>query len=119
MVACGQPVDNRVMQAAITPSVRLRPIAIPSEHGGWGLLGAPILAGLMLAPSWAGSWIALAGIALFLTRQPFRLALTDLRKGKRYPRTGWAIRFAVGYSAVGLAALVAAFIQAKGMFWQP
>lgn len=101
------------------PQVRLRPIALPTEHGGWGMLGAPILTGLLLAPSWAGLCLGLAGGAAFLTRQPFRLALMDLRKGKRYPRTAWAIRFSALYAVLGLIALGGAIALAKAPFWIP
>lgn len=117
--------ENTDMQAvAQLPSkpqapVRLRPIALPSEHGGWGMLGAPILTGMLVTPSWAGALIGMAGASAFLARQPFRLALTDLRKGKRYPRTGWAIRFAIGYIAVGVLALLGAVALAGGSFWLP
>jgi len=125
MVLCQRLVDNRdvhsVMESRIaSPShVRLRPIALPAEHGGWGMLGAPILTGLLLAPSWSGLCLSAAGAAAFLTRQPFRLALIDLRKGKRYPRTAWAVRFAVLYAILGLSALAGAIILAGGPFWLP
>ncbi len=95
-----------------TPSVRLRPIALPTEHGGWGLLGAPILLGLWVAPSVAGAWLSLAALAAFLTRQPLKLALGDRRRGKRFPRTIWADRFALFYSAIALGAFAAAWITA-------
>jgi len=101
------------------PEVRLRPIALPSEHGGWGMLGAPILAGLSISPSWSGLCLGVAGAAAFLTRQPFRLALTDIRKGKRYPRTAWAIRFACAYAFTGVVALAAAVLLARAPFWIP
>jgi len=101
------------------PQVRLRPIALPTEHGGWGMLGAPILTGLLLAPSWSGLCVGVAGASAFLTRQPFRLALSDIRKGKRYPRTAWAIRFASTYAILGLIALSGAFALAKAPFWIP
>jgi hypothetical protein len=54
--------------------VRLRPIALPTEHGGWSLLAAPILLGLRLAPSAADAWLSLAALGAFLTRQPLELA---------------------------------------------
>jgi len=55
------------------PPVRLRTIAFPTEHGGWGFLAEPILLGLALAPSWAGLAIALATVAAFLVRHPSKL----------------------------------------------
>ncbi len=87
------------MAEMTTGSVRLRPIALPVEHGGWGFLGAPIVLGLWVAPSVAGFWLSLAALGVFLTRQPLKLALGDRQRGKRYPRTVWAERFVVLYGA--------------------
>jgi len=75
-------------------------------------LGAPILLGLWVAPSVAGAWLSLAALAAFLTRQPLKLALGDRRRGKRFPRTIWADRFALFYSAIALGAFAAAWITA-------
>src|ERR1044072_560847 len=100
------------------PAVRLRPIALPSEHGGWGMLGAPILAAMLAAPAWPGVLLSIAGVFAFLTRQPLRLALGDARKGKRFPRTTWAFRFAVGYATLGAGALAIALSNGAGI-WVP
>ncbi len=105
--------------AAPSASVRLRLIALPVEHGGWGMLGAPILLGLWLAPSPAGFWLSLAALGVFLVRQPLKLVVSDYRQGKRYLRTAWAERFLLGYSAIALMACVMAFWQATAPFWQP
>ncbi|OAN36332.1 prenyltransferase [Chloroflexus islandicus] len=100
-------------------SVRLRPIALPVEHGGWGLLAAPVALGLWLAPSLAGVWLGLAALGAFLTRQPLKLALGDYQRGKRYPRTIWAERFALGYGAIALIGLILAIRSAAAPFWLP
>ncbi|HUV18077.1 MAG TPA: YwiC-like family protein, partial [Ilumatobacteraceae bacterium] len=51
-------------------SVAARPtwkaVAIPSEHGGWGLTGEPIALGLLLVFSWAGAAIGAAAMLAFL-----------------------------------------------------
>ncbi|RLE22124.1 MAG: hypothetical protein DRJ50_08160, partial [Actinobacteria bacterium] len=47
-----------------------RSVAIPSEHGGWGLTGEPILLGLLLAFSWAGAAVGAAALLAFLVRTP-------------------------------------------------
>lgn len=99
--------------------VRLRPIALPVEHGGWSMLGAPIVLGLWVAPSVAGAWLSLAAVGLFLTRQPLKLTLADRRRGRRYPRTIWAERFALLYGAIALLALGAAWLTARHPFWPP
>ncbi len=110
---------NNTTSAATSASVRLRLIALPVEHGGWGMIGAPILLGLWLAPSPAGFWLSLAALGGFLIRQPLKLVVSDYRRGKRYPRTVWAERFLLGYSAVALLTCVLAFWQATAPFWQP
>lgn len=99
--------------------VRLRPIALPTEHGGWSFLGAPILLGLLVAPTPAGFWLSLAAVGAFLTRQPLKLALGDRRRGKRFPRTIWAERFALCYGAIALGAFAAAWVMAAHTFWLP
>jgi hypothetical protein len=101
------------------PAVRLRLIALPTEHGGWGLLGAPILLGLWVVPSVAGAWLSLAALGAFLTRQPLKLMLGDWRRGKRFPRTIWAERFALLYGLIALGAFAAAWFSAAHAFWLP
>jgi hypothetical protein len=99
--------------------VRLRPIALPVEHGGWAFLGAPILLGLWVAPSITGVWLGLAALGAFLSRQPLKLTLGDRRRGKRYPRTMWAERFVLAYGAVALLAFGAAWLTTEHAFWLP
>src|SRR6185436_6956547 len=82
-------------------AVPLRPLALPSEHGGWGFLLEPLVLGLLVRPSLAGSLIALAFVFGFLARHPLKLALQDLLRGKSYPRTRWCWLFACSYAAAG------------------
>jgi len=82
-----------VSQAPKRP--RLKPLLLPVEHGGWGLIGAPILVGLIIAPSGNGALIAAGALLLFLARQPLKIAGKDLLRTKRYPRTAWAGGFAL------------------------
>lgn len=79
------------------PRPALRPLALPTEHGGWGFLFEPILLALFVAPSWRGLLVAAAFILAFLVRQPLKLALQDAMRGKRYPRTPWCWAFACSY----------------------
>jgi hypothetical protein len=105
---------------AVQPKVNLKTIALPASHGGWGFLLEPLVLGLWLAPSLAGLALAVAATGAFLAQQPLKLALTDRRKGRRYPRSIWAERFAVLYGGVSLAALTLAFIAAAPYpFWLP
>ena len=84
--------------------MRYRGLALPPEHGGWGLLFEPILVGLIAAPSIAGALIAAAAIAAFLARQPTKIVLNDLLSGRRVPRTTQAAAFAAGYIALAATA---------------
>ncbi len=83
----------------------LRAVALPAEHGGWGFLLEPLLLGLLVAPSWAGASLSLGVFGLYLLRHPLKLALADRRRGRRFARTAAAERFALVYTAVGLAGL--------------
>lgn len=96
--------------AAAAPVRRpaLRPIALPTEHGGWGFLFEPLVAGLAIAPSPGGALIALAFILGFLTRQPLKFALQDALRRRSYPRTRWCVIFAASYAIAALLALTAA-----------
>lgn len=88
---------------------RVRNVALPIEHGAWGFWLEPALLGLLLAPSPAGAALIVAALAALLLQTPLSLALTDLRRGRRYPRTALAWRWALGYglalAASGAAAL--------------
>ncbi len=99
--------------------VPLRSVALPNEHGGWGFTLEPILLGLLVAPSWAGLGLGLFALAAFFTRHPLKLWLADLRRGKQFPRTPIARRFALLYGAIGVSGLTLAFITAKGSFGWP
>src|SRR5205085_477602 len=80
------------------PNLALRPLALPTEHGGWGLLLEPIALALIVAPSMAGGAVAIAAAFGFLARHPLRLALSDLRRRHRYPRTGICLQLGIAYS---------------------
>lgn len=86
-------------------TLSIKSLALPSEHGGWGLLFEPALLGLLLAASWAGAGIVVAALAAFLARHPLRLALSDWWRGARYPRTTLAARIACVYLLLALGGL--------------
>lgn len=88
----------------------LRPLALPTEHGGWGFLFEPLVLALAVAPSWSGALIAIAFVSGFLTRQPLKLALQDLLRGRSYPRTRWCWKFAAAYSGTAALALTLAIV---------
>ena len=81
-----------------------RSVALPTEHGSWGLVLEPIALGLLVAPGPAGALVGLAALCGFLAYRPAKLARGDRRRGRRYARTALAERFALGFAGVGLAA---------------
>jgi hypothetical protein len=86
-------------------TVNLRSVALPVEHGGWGMLGEPLLLGLLIAPSWAGLGIGVASIAAFLAHHPAKLVLADVRRGSTTRRTSAALAFLLLYGAVSAVGL--------------
>lgn len=97
----------------------LRSVAVPAEHGGWGLTAEPALLGLLVAPSWAGAALGAAAFTAFVARTPLKIGLGDLRRGRRLPRT----RVALGVGAVELlligALAAVAVATAETPFWLP
>lgn len=91
-------------------------VAIPSEHGGWGLTAEPILLGLLLAFSWEGAAIGAAALLAFLARTPLKLAIVDLRRGRHLERTALARRVAV-LEVVAIAVLGTTALFVAGSSW--
>lgn len=89
------------------------------EHGGWGMLGEPVVLGLLVAPSLAGGAMGLAALGAFLARHPLKLALGDLRRRVSYPRTVVAWQFAAAYTALASASIVVAAATAPVAAWIP
>lgn len=97
-----------------------RSVALPSEHGGWGLTGEPILLGLLIAPSLAGFFVGLAGAIAFLARTPLKMVLVDLSRRRRLERTGLAARIAAVELGAILVLVAAAVLTASdGGWWWP
>lgn len=82
--------------------VRLRPVALPVEHGGWSLLLEPIALGLVLAPSPSGLFISVSALCFFLARHPYKIAAKEWSSSKRGDRFPLAVRFASFYFAAGV-----------------
>lgn len=79
---------------------KLRQIAIPVEHGGWSFLLEPLIAGVAVAFSVGGLWIAVMTIGVFLCRQPLKVLIVD-RMGMKDPdRARVAIAFLVVYASI-------------------
>lgn len=94
-------------------------VALPTEHGGWGLTLEPCLLGLLVAPSLVGAALAVATFLAFLVRTPLKLALVDRRRGRRLDRTRLATRIAAveAVALIGLAAVATAL--AGPTIWLP
>ncbi len=100
--------STNVIAIEIRPRVRLRSVALPIEHGSWGFLFEPLVAGVAIAPSTASPWIVLLVIGAFLIRQPLKIFLSDWRSGRWLPQTRYAASFLFFYAAVFCAGLIGA-----------
>ena len=109
---------NAAASNAPVQPVRLKAVALPVEHGGWGMLGEPLLLGVLIAPSWAGVGIGLAAVFAFLTRHPLKLVLADRLQGRSTPRSAAAGRFATVYAVAAAASLTLAATGDAG-WWIP
>lgn len=90
---------------ATPPNTSFRSLVVPREHGSWSLALEPIALGLLVAPSPAGAWLALAVIAGFFTRRPLKLALTlPTTDTRRIAAWRWTLLFALTAFAGLLAA---------------
>jgi hypothetical protein len=98
--------------------INLKSVALPVEHGAWGLLGEPLLLGLLVAPSWSGLGVGVAALAVFLAHHPLKLALADLRRRSANRRTAAAGAFIFLYGAAATAGLRLAGTGQRG-WWIP
>lgn len=102
------------------PPTRERPawraVAVPSEHGGWGLTLEPVLLGLLVAPSIAGAALGVAAFLAFLVRTPLKFVAVDLRRGRWLDRSRLALRIAV-VELVVMAAMVVVAVSMAGWTW--
>jgi hypothetical protein len=93
-----------------------RAVAVPSEHGGWGLTVEPVLLGLLVAPSMAGAALAAGAFVAFVVRTPLKLVLVDRWRGRWLPRTRLASAIAgIELAVLGALAVVAGL--AAGWAW--
>jgi len=95
--------------------LRLRTVALPAEHGSWGLTLEPILLGLLVAPSWGGAALAVGAFGAFLVRWPLKVVQLS-RRQKRRDRQGLALRFVVLYALAAALGFGASIVLAG---WRP
>lgn len=116
LAGMGQVLDRSERDAAApAPAARAawRAVAVPSEHGGWGLTLEPVVLGLAVAPSWAGLALGAAAFGAFLVRTPAKVVAVDRHRHRHLPRTRLAARIAV-VEAVVVVVLAAAALAAAG-----
>lgn len=98
--------------------VRLKPIIVPAEHGGWGFLTEALLLGLLIAPTGAGALLAIATVLVFLSRQPTKLLLTEWRRRQFTARSRVAtVVMAIELSLATLVFALALYSAGLGVFW--
>ena len=97
----------------------LRAVALPTEHGGWGLTVEPALLGLLVAPGVAGALLACAAVVMFVARTPLKLVLVDAHRHRELQRTRLARRVVAVESLVLVALAVGAVLTTDGEFWWP
>lgn len=104
-----------------TPASRSawRAVALPSEHGGWGLTAEPVLLGLLVAASWSGVLVGVAAVVAFLARTPTKIVLVDRWRHRQLDRTRLAARLAAAELVIIAAAIAGAAVLATGPFWVP
>lgn len=107
--------------ASISPkrNVKLKQIALPTEHGSWGFLFEPLLAGILLAPSIVSIWFAILLIGAFLTRQPLKIYLNDLQAKRNLPQTEAAFKFILIFGSIFAAGLLGSLYFAKAESFYP
>jgi len=107
---------GRPVPAARSP---WRAVALPAEHGGWGLTLEPVVLGLAVRPSVAGVLLGLAALVAFLVRTPLKLVVGDRLRRRRLDRTGRAALVAGGELAVLGGLVGGAVALAAAPWWSP
>ena len=96
----------------------LRGVAVPAEHGGWGLTAEPVVLGLAVAPSVAGACIGLAAMLAFVARTPLRVVLVDRHRHRDLDRTVLARKvLLVETTAIGALVMAAVLTSVDGFWW--
>jgi hypothetical protein len=98
------------------PTLFVRHIAIPQDHGSWIFILSPLAIGLFVGGNFSSSSVLLilAALAAFLIRQPVTVAVKAY-SGRRSQRNLPAARFWIGvYGLAGLLALAGLVLQGFG-----
>jgi hypothetical protein len=100
----------------------VRSVAMPAEHGGWGLTLEPGILGFLLAPSLAGILLAIAALLAMMLRTPLRIVLLRHLRGGQRTSTAFGLeraRLATRVAAVELAILCMALAGTAVMAADP
>ncbi|MCB1025750.1 MAG: YwiC-like family protein, partial [Acidobacteria bacterium] len=89
-----------VLTIDLPKKVRLRGIILPNEHGSWGFLFEPLIAAVVVAPTFAAFWISVFVIGAFLARQPLKIFASNWKTGRNPDETAVAFRYTLFYGAV-------------------
>lgn len=108
--------SGRPSAAPATERGPWRSVALPSEHGGWGLTLEPVALGLAAVWSISGLAIGIAAFLAFLARTPLKLVLVDHRRERALPRTRRALTVA-GVELAALTALAVLALARSGPAW--
>lgn len=95
------------------PSVKIKNIALPIEHGSWGFVFEPLTAGLLIAFSPSAIWITLLVTGAFLARQPLKVLLNDWIAKRDLPQTAVALKFVLIYGSIAAFGAVGSLIFTK------
>jgi len=86
--------------AKARPAFKMKSIALPNEHGSWGILFEPLVLGIAVAPSIASPFVALLYIGAFLSRQPLKWYIADLKAKRERAQTAAARMFAFTFLSI-------------------
>lgn len=92
--------------------VRLSQIVLPTEHGSWGFLFEPIVAGLAIAFSLGSVWIAVAVVGAFMARRPLQVLINVWRRGDPNGIAPVAANFLAAFSILTVGGVVGAYVSA-------
>ncbi|MBK6750281.1 MAG: YwiC-like family protein [Pyrinomonadaceae bacterium] len=100
-------------KAAQYPKIRAKSVALPVEHGSWGFLFEPLVAGIAVAPAISSVWIAVLVIGAFLMRHPMKVILAGGRFRLGSPQVRLASKFLIIFALVFLVGAVGSIWNAQ------
>ena len=103
----------------VNRKVRVKGIALPTEHGAWGFLFEPLVAASAVAFSAAAPWLVLLVVGAFLTRQPLKIYLADRLAGRSLPQTEVAFKFVLAFAGLALVGLAGTLATADYSIFLP